>query len=113
LIVMSEVVKLNGGLELSYDFRVNDAWSLGTPIPQEISQKQKGSYFVMYGGNGDQTGSIGSKFDINSIDNQVWAEDNGKILQYLFGDFDMNFDTNSLDDELWLNNSGFINFIPR
>jgi len=46
-------------------------------------------------------------------DNEIWVWDDGKIFQYLFGDFNMNFDVNSLDDELWFNNSGLINFIPR
>ncbi len=109
--VMSYVCKLNGGSTLIYDFTANESWELGTPIPQEVGQKQQGSVFVMYAGNGHQI--AGNAFDINSLDNDVWLEDSGHIFEYLFGDFDMNFDVNSLDDQLWLGNSGLINFIPR
>ena len=111
--VMSEVVHLNGGTALSYDFRYNDSWKLGTPIPQEAGQKQIGSYWVMLGGNGDQQLNLSSPFDINSIDFEVWTDHNGQVFRYLIGDFDMNLDANSLDDELWINNNGKINFIPR
>jgi uncharacterized repeat protein (TIGR01451 family) len=111
--VMSEVVHLDGGTELSYDFRYNDSWKLGTPIPQEVGQKQLGSYWVMLGGNGDQQLNPSSPFDINSIDFEKWTDDNGKLFRYMIGDFDMNLDANSLDDEIWINNNGKINFIPR
>jgi uncharacterized repeat protein (TIGR01451 family) len=111
--IMSTMVSLNGGTELSFDFRYQDSWQLGTPIPQEVGQKQMGAYWVMYGGNGDQQFNSSSPFDINSIDFDVWTDDNGKVFEYMKGDYDMNLDGNSLDDELWINNNGRINFIPR
>jgi len=111
--VMSKMVKLNGGTELAYDFRYQNSWKLGTPIPQEVGQKHIGSFWVMFGGNGDQQLNTSSPYDLNSIDFDVWTDDNGKVFRYINGDFNMNLDCNSLDDELWINNNGRINFIPR
>jgi len=113
LIVMSEVTQMNGGTELGYDFTTADSWKLGTPIPQEVGQKKIGSYWVMYGGNGDMQYNGSSQYDINSLDYHIWSSDNGKVFRYLIGDYDMNLDANSLDDDLWINNNGKINFIPR
>ncbi|MCK9271205.1 MAG: hypothetical protein M0P50_12280, partial [Bacteroidales bacterium] len=111
--VMSKAVKLNGGTTLGFDFTIQDSWRLGTPVPQEVGQKLIGSHYVMVGGNGDQQMEPSSQFDLNSLDFDVWTHDNGKVFQYLRGDYDMNLDCNSLDDELWINNNGKINFIPR
>jgi uncharacterized repeat protein (TIGR01451 family) len=111
--VMSKVAHLNGGTTLGFDFTIQDSWKLGTPIPQEVGQKLIGNHYVMVGGNGDQTHEPSSQFDLNSLDFDVWARDNGILFRYLYGDYDMNLDANSLDDELWINNNGKINFIPR
>jgi uncharacterized repeat protein (TIGR01451 family) len=111
--VMSEAVKLNAGTTLAFDFTIQDSWRLGTPVPQEVGQKLIGSHYVMVGGNGDQQTGTSSQFDLNSLDFDVWAHDNGKVFQYLRGDYDMDLDCNSLDDELWINNNGKVNFIPR
>jgi hypothetical protein len=108
-VLSNEVTLANSNLIM--DLTVQDGWEFGTGSPQEVSQRQVGSVFMMYGGNGRQN-TTAARRDINSSDKTVWFNSNSILFTYLYGDHSMNGDVNSSDKTIWFNNNSFFNLIP-
>jgi hypothetical protein len=110
LAVLSNEIQLENS-NLIMDLTAQDGWEFGTGSPQEVSQRQAGGVFMMYGGNGRQNTNAARR-DINSSDKTVWFNDNSILFTYLYGDYSMNGDVNSSDKTIWFNNNSFFNLIP-
>ncbi|MFZ5431512.1 MAG: HYR domain-containing protein, partial [Bacteroidota bacterium] len=114
LMVMSAgpVPVVNG--KIVYDFRnkqsyIYDEYNFGYAGQKEVSPGR----FVMIGGNGDQTSTGNADTDVNVQDNLLCLDENGTILRYRRGDYNMNGDTNVNDRLIWQFNNGKITSVPR
>ena len=108
--VMSPTVLniVNG--KVTFDFTTSDSYIISNP--PSFGQKQKGSKWVMYAGDGKKTTQT-TNFDINFNDSQLWKLESGIFDQYRFGDFNMDADVNFNDQVLWKSNNGRYSGVPH
>jgi hypothetical protein len=95
---------------LTHDFTINDSYVLINP--PSFGQKQKGSKWVMYAGDGKKDTPT-TNYDINFQDNQYWKLQSGIFDQYRGGDYNMDADVNFADNYLWKFNSGKYSAVPH
>jgi hypothetical protein len=95
---------------LTHDFTVNDSYVIINP--PSFGQKQKGSKWVMYAGDGKKD-TQNTNFDVNFQDSQYWKLQSGIFDQYRNGDFNMDADVNFADSYMWKFNSGKYSAVPH
>ncbi len=91
---------------LSYDFRTQDSYN-----PTGFGQKQIGSDWMMYAGNGDQDSL--NRCDINAGDRILWQSVNGLFGVYNPGDYDLDGDINAADRIVFNDNNGIFTSVPK
>jgi hypothetical protein len=87
---------------VAFDFR--DKQSYKTFLDDGQKEVEPGVY-VMFGANGDQTGAVGSRGDINPNDETIWINNTSVGDTYHIGDYNMDGDVNANDESLWLENN--------
>jgi hypothetical protein len=88
---------------LTQDFTLNESYIRTNP--PSFGQRQKGTKWVMFAGDGQKSTPI-TNYDINFNDSQLWKIQSGIFDQYMYGDFNMDADINFSDSFLWKLNSG-------
>ena len=116
LIVMSPnpLPIING--KISYDFRVNQSFNSfpGFFVGQKPIMINGTQYYMMYGGNGFQSGNVlGASTDITSDDLPFWELSTGTQFRYVIGDFNLSGDTNANDRSIYENNEGSTSSVPN
>lgn len=106
LIVMSPNLVQVTNNEINYDFTNANSYNPGAGF----GQKQVGSDWVLFGGNGDQ---LGIGHEIIGADIIEWQQLNGNFNQYSPSDFTMDGDINADDKILWSNNNGIYSLVPK
>ena len=104
----NRVLIING--VLTHDFTVNDSYVLINP--PSFGQKQKGSKWMMYAGDGKKILTT-DNYDVNASDSQYWKGQSGTFDQYKGGDYNMDADVNFADSYLWKFNSGKYSGVPH
>lgn len=94
---------------ITHDFRIQNSWK--GQNGSGFGQKQVGTKWVMYGGNGDQ-GGLGS-CDINAADRILWQTANGLFNIYNTGDYNLDSDINAADRIVFSYNNGIFTSIPK
>jgi uncharacterized protein (DUF2141 family) len=95
---------------LTHDFTTNDSYVLTNP--PSFGQRQKGSKWVLYAGDGKKDTQT-TNYDVNFQDSQYWKLQSGIFDQYRNGDFNMDADVNFADSYLWKFNSGKYSAVPH
>lgn len=95
---------------MAHDFTVNDSYVFINP--PSFGQKQKGTKWVMYAGDGKKDTRT-TNFDVNFQDSQYWKLQSGIFDQYKNGDYNMDADVNFADSYLWKFNSGKYSGVPH
>jgi hypothetical protein len=104
----NKVAIVNGAM--SHDFTINDSYVLINP--PSFGQKQRGSKWTMYAGDGKKDTYV-TNYDVNFTDSQYWKLQSGIFDQYKSGDFNLDADVNFLDNNLWKSNSGKYSAVPH
>lgn len=90
---------------LSYDFTTQNSYTNTNPV--STGQKQIGTVFALYSGDGVKNPSS-QNFIINAADYLQWMNLNGKFDQYSTADYTMDTRISAFDFLIWsLNNSRF------
>ena len=96
--------------KIAFDFTNADSYIVTNP--PSFGQKQVGSKWTMYAGDGKKTTQT-TNFDINFNDSQLWKLESGIFDQYRLGDFNMDADVNFNDQVLWKSNNGRYSGVPH
>lgn len=91
---------------VSYDFTLSNSYNL-----TGFGQKQVGSNWMMFAGNGDQDGI--NSCDINAADRIFWQMGNGLFGVYNSGDYNLDSDINAADRIVFNANNGIFTTIPK
>jgi len=91
---------------LTYDFRMADGYAQGG-----FGQKQFGNQWMLYGGNIDQSSSIG--YEVTGADLILWQAENGNFSTYLGEDTNMDGDVNGMDRILISVNNGISSAVKK
>ena len=108
--VMSPTVLNIVNRKISFDFTTFDSYIIINP--PSFGQKQIGSKWAMYAGDGKKNTQT-TNFDINFNDSQLWKLESGIFDQYRLGDFNMDADVNFNDQVLWKSNNGRYSGVPH
>jgi hypothetical protein len=96
--------------KITFDFTTLDSYIVTNP--PSFGQKQIGSKWVMYAGDGKKNTQT-TNFDINFNDSQLWKLESGIFDQYRQGDFNMDADVNFNDQVMWKYNNGRYSGVPH
>jgi hypothetical protein len=99
---------ING--KVTFDFTTLDSYIFTNP--PSFGQKQIGSKWVMYAGDGKKNTQT-TNFDINFNDSQLWKLESGIFDQYRQGDFNLDADVNFNDQVMWKLNNGRYSGVPH
>ena len=88
---------------LGFDFRNQQSFLTFTGDGQKLVEA---GVYAMFAANGDQTGTIGSRTDVNATDESIWTGNNSEGDTFNVGDYNMDGDVNANDESLWLDNTG-------